>query len=185
MCESKQPGQRGQTPPKAPPPEPALFGFKVGDQIMHRPLGQSRAAVATITYLWIEKSAALLDNGDITVISEETLSAPTTAHPHEDDDAALSRALNRLANNRHQVAPLMVEGKVARGCLDLLQQAQGSSLGKLAVFYQLDKQGGDDLARGCAVRVDDIREMRGLLEQFFEIGARAHVDAPVTGEQSV
>lgn len=178
MCDSQQPGQCGQIPPKQPP-EPALFGFKVGDRIMHRPLGQSRAAVASIIHLWIEQGKALLDNGDITVVSAETL------RPPEDDDAALSRALNRLANDRHQVAPLMVEGKVARGCLELLQQAQCRNLGKLAVFYQLDQQGGNDLARGCAVRVDDIREMRGLLEQFFEIGARAHIESPKTGEQPV
>lgn len=83
-------------------------------------------------------------------------------------DEELRAALERLAQNADGVPPLSIERWVVGAFLKAFEGSQHIGHGKQLLFYQRLNKGGEDLGRCCAVRVDDIREVRGALKEFFK-----------------
>lgn len=83
----------------------------------------------------------------------------------------LRKALQRLANKADRVSPLAVDRRMAGAALELLKDGEHGLDGHVFVFYQWSKKGDQHLSRSCAVRVDDVVEIRGIFKEFFKLGS--------------
>ena len=85
--------------------------------------------------------------------------------------AELEKALKRIANNADGVSAFPIERRMPRSALNLLKDDQHLLDGNTFVFYQWSEKCDKNLSCCCAVRVNDIREIRGFFKEFFEFGS--------------
>lgn len=89
----------------------------------------------------------------------------------EQEERDLREALQRLSKDADGMPSLAIERRMARATLNLLKDSGHLLDGNTVVFYQWRQKCDHHLSRCCAVRIDDISEVRGLFQEFFELGA--------------
>lgn len=87
------------------------------------------------------------------------------------EEQRLRKALERISKRGDKMATLRSERRGTVLFFQLLQDLESHCSGHLCLFHQYSEKAGQDFGRSLAMRVDDVGEVVGLFEKFFELGA--------------
>lgn len=85
------------------------------------------------------------------------------------EEKKLREALERIAQRGKKMSAFRSERRGTVLFFQLLQDLESHCSGHLCLFHQYSEKAGQDVGRSLAVRVDDVGEVVGLFEKFFEL----------------